>query len=164
MSAPKDKVKQQKIARKRKRKEAARLKRYRKRTEEPPCGTFSVRPSYRFDAPGGVKMSKVLEEFVEPFADEVEGLEAYRRLLYLGQLAWNAALRDGPERGEMVNDVLSAGLPGADPRTLAFGRSIVESLIARKERHFADLRRPILAFDLQDTGDGWHLNVASAVV
>jgi len=164
MSAPKDKFKQQKIAKKRQRKEAARLKRHRKRTEEWSSRTFPLRPSFHFDAPGGIKMSKVLQEFVEPFAAEVEGLEAYRRLLHLGQLAWNAALRGEPERGDMVSEVLSAGMPGAGEETLSFGRSIVESLIARKERYFADLHRPILGFDLRDTGDGWHLNVASAVV
>ncbi len=164
MSAPKSKLKQQKMARKRQRKETARLKRQRTRTGEWSGGTFPAGPSYRFDVPGGVKMSTVLEDFVEPFADEVEGLEAYRRLLYLGQVAWNAALRGEPERGQMVTEMLSVALPGADSGTLSFGRSIVESLIARKERHFADLRRPILAFDLRDTGDGWHLNVASLVV
>ena len=104
MSAPKDKLKQQKMAKKRQRKEAARLKRRRKRTEAWSSGTFAVRPSYRFDAPSGVKMSTVLEEFVEPLADEVEGLEEYRKLLCFGQLAWNAALRGEPERGEMVNE------------------------------------------------------------
>jgi hypothetical protein len=44
------------------------------------------------------------------------------------------------------------------------GRSLVESLIIQKEQYFADLHRPILAFEVFDTGDGWHLNVASAVV
>ncbi len=163
MSAPKDKLKQQKIARKRQ-KEAARLKRRRERTEERSSGTFPIGPSYRFDAPGGVKMSGVLEDFVEPLADEAQDLEAYRRLLYLGQLAWNAALRGEPERGQMVNELLSAGLPGAGGETLSFGRSIVESLIVRKEQHFAHLRRPILGFEVFDTGDGWHLNVASLIV
>jgi hypothetical protein len=37
-------------------------------------------------------------------------------------------------------------------------------LIARKEQHFADLRRRILDFVLYDTGDGWRLNVVSLVV
>jgi hypothetical protein len=164
MSAPKNKLKQQKMAKKRQRKEAARLNRRSNGTEKWPNGTFPVGPSYRCDVPGGLKMSTVLEDFVEPFADEVEGLEEYRRLLGLGQLAWNAALRGEPERREMVEELLSAALPGASREVLSMGRSIVESLIARKERDFAGLQRPILAFDLQDTGDGWHLNVASLVV
>ncbi|MGA2254159.1 MAG: hypothetical protein ABSG53_05805 [Thermoguttaceae bacterium] len=164
MSAPKNKLKQQKMARKRQRKEAARLKRQRKRSEEWSSGTFPIGPSYRFDAPGGVKMSTVLEEFVEPLADDVEGLEEYRKLLGLGQLAWNAALRGEPERGEMVNELLSTAMPGATVETLSAGRSIVEALITRKEQHFADLRRPILRFEVFDTGDGWHLNVASLIV
>ena len=67
-------------------------------------------------------MSEVLGDFVEPYADEVEGLEEYRRLLCLGQLAWNAALRGEPERSEMVNELLSAGLPGADAEAMTMAR------------------------------------------
>jgi hypothetical protein len=164
MSAPKNKLKQQKMARKRQQEESVRLKRQRKRSAEWSSGNFPIGPNYRFDAPGGMKMSTVLEEFVEPLADEVEGLEAYRRLLCLGQLAWNAALRGEPERGNMVNEVLSAAMPGAAEEVLSMGRSIVEGLIARKEQHFADFQRPIVGFEVFDTGAGWRLNVTSAVV
>jgi hypothetical protein len=163
MSAPKSKVKQQKMARKRQRKEAARLNRTRKRGGGSWSGDF-LGPSIDFGAPGGVKMSEVLGDFVEPYADEVEGLEEYRRLLCLGQLAWNAALRGEPERSEMVNELLSAGLPGADAEAMTMARALIEIMIARKEQYFDHFRRPILAFEVFDTGDGWHLNVASAVV
>ena len=91
------------------------MKGCRKRTEEWPGGTFSVQPSYRFDVPGGVKMSKVLEEFVELFLTRSKGLEAYRRLLCLGELAWNAALCSEPERGDDGNKALRYRLPGATP-------------------------------------------------
>ena len=161
MSASKDI--QQKLARKRRWKQAAQLDLQRKRRERWARGLFPG-STVRLPAPGGVKMYVVLEDFVEPFADEVEGIEEYRRLLCLGQLAWNAALRSQPERGRFVNEMLSAGMPGANQETLSMGRTIIEALIARKERHFAHLLRPILAFELIDTGDGWHLNVASAVV
>ena len=107
-------------------------------------------------------MSEVLEEFVAPFAAEVQGLVQYRRLLAVGQLAWNAALCSEPERTAMVSEVFSAAMAGDDRETLSAGQTLVATLIARKERHFADLQRPILAFDLQDTGAGWHLNVVSA--
>ena len=161
MSISTNKLKQQMIARKR-RLEAARLQRRRKRPAEWSGGTFPIGPIYRFEASSGVKMYEVLEEFVEPFAAEVEGLEEYRRLLCVGQLAWNAALCSEPERGAMVRETLSAAMAGADRETLAAGRVLVETLIARKERHFADLQRSILAFDLQDIGDGWYLNAVSA--
>ena len=151
------------MAKKRQRKEAARLKRRRKRTGEAGSRDF-FGPILHFDAPVRLKMSEVLEEFVEPFADEVEGLEEYRKLLCLGQLAWNAALRGEPDRGAMVSEMLSAAMPGASEEALSMGRSLVESLIIQKEQYFADLHRPILAFEVFDTGDGWHLNVASAVV
>ena len=161
MSMSTNKLKQQMIARKR-RLEAARLQRRRKRPAQWRGGTFPTGPTCRFEASSGVKMFEVLEDFVEPFAAEVEGLEEYRRLLCVGQLAWNAALCSEPERGAMVREVLSSAMPDADRETLSAGRVLVETLIARKEQHFADLQRSILAFDLQDMSDGWYLNVVSA--
>ena len=70
MSMSTNKSKQQMIARKR-RLEAARLQRRRKRPAQWPGGTIPAGPTCRGDVPDGVKMSEVLEEFVEPFAAEV---------------------------------------------------------------------------------------------
>jgi len=169
MSVPNRLAKAQRLARKRKRKQETRLKR-RKREgawfvadsdpldfpEEPQCISFR--------ALGGVKMSDVLGEFVDPYADFVEGIESYRRLLSLAVLAWNAALAPDVQRQAMVDQVLREGLRDASEEWLATGREIVDQLIVRKQRFFAGYRRPILDFSLEDRGDHYYLAVASALV
>ena len=46
----------------------------------------------------GIKMSDVLEEFVEPYLEFAETEEAYRKLLSVAVVAWNVALF--PEKGQ----------------------------------------------------------------
>lgn len=40
---------------------------------------------------------------------------------------------------------------------------IIEMLVRRKEEHFAGNRRAIISFELADTGDDYHLSVASII-
>jgi len=165
MSMPNRLAKAQRLARKRKRKQETRLKRSKRRggwfDAAPDRLDFPEEPrSLSFGAPGGVKMSDVLGEFVEPYVDFVEGIESYRRLLTLAVLAWNAALAAEAQREAMVDDVLRKGVP---EDLLADGREIVSQLVLRKQRSFAHFRRPILNFSLEDRGDQYYLMVASAL-
>jgi hypothetical protein len=167
MSAPKQLVKQQKLARKRQRKLQSRLKKEKKRGYLREGWFSSAEPSgpiLHFGDSGGLKMSDLLKEFVEPYHHEAHDADAYRRLLSLGLLAWNAALQPEAEQQEMVDDVIGKGMHGESEEVQAFVREIVNQLIARKLHHFAQYRRPILDFVLQETDDGLHLAVISAVV
>jgi hypothetical protein len=113
--------------------------------------------------PGVEKMSDVLEDFIEPYMDSVEGEDAYRKLLTLATLAWNAALLPEDRRKDMIDDVLSKGLPLGSDELGAGLRSIVEAMIERKEAHFSSNRRAIISFELQDRGEDYHLTVASTL-
>ena len=42
-------------------------------------------------------------------------------------------------------------------------RETVKVLIARKKAHFSEYKRTILDFELTDTGQGYHLSVASTL-
>lgn len=169
MSMPNRLAKAQRLARKRKRKQETRLKRSKRRggwfDAAPDRLDFPEEPrSLSFGAPGGVKMSDVLGEFVKPYVDFVDGIESYRRLLTLAVLAWNAALAAEAQREAMVDQLLREGLRDAGEEWLATGREIVGQLILRKQRFFAGYRRPILNFSLEDRGDHCYLTVASALV
>jgi len=157
MSVPKQIVKRQKLARKRHRKQEARLRRQRRPGSD--SGEY-----LSFDAPAGVKMSEVLGEFVEPLADDVPDAEAYRRLVTLGVLAWNVALTPEPRRQEMIDDMLGKGLTAESREARATCEEIVDWLIVRKQRYFAAYTRPILKFTVEDRGDHYYLMVMSAVV
>lgn len=107
--------------------------------------------------PGELKMSAVLEDFIEPYVQEVENLESYRKLITLAVVGWNISLYPKEMREEPMLSLLET-MP---TELQADARSIVGAFIDRKERHFAHIRRMILDFELTDLGDGVHLTVTS---
>lgn len=113
--------------------------------------------------PGEVKMSEVLEDFVEPYREEAQTKEATRRLLTLATIAWNAALYPEPERQGMIDQVLTDDIVEGDKKLKAEIQEIVKELIARKNRYFSENKRMILDFELKDVGSGYHLSVASTL-
>jgi len=162
MSAPKSAAKRQKLEKKRRRKQEAKRKRRRNKGGGPHFDS----PDFLPGPPPPVKMSRVLEDFIEPVIDEgVEDIEVYRRALSIGVLAWNAALRPEAEGQAMVDDVIGKAMRRERPEERAAARELVDFLIERKKRHFAQYRRPILNFEVSELDDGgWYLNVASLIV
>jgi len=112
---------------------------------------------------GEAKMSEVLTDFVEPYRELADTEEAYRKLLTLAILAWNASFLPEKEQQEMVERVLVGGIPGATKELKAGLREIVSKLIARKKAYFVEYRRIIIDYELKDTGRGYHLAVASTL-
>lgn len=164
MSAPKSAAKRQKLEKKRQRKQDARLRRQRKQRNSP-SELSSGSVVLQSGVPGGIRMSEILEEFLEPYAEMAESFAAYQRLLSVGMVAWNAALRPEHEREAMIEDCLRAAVPAGDGEAWAVARTIIDNLVARKHKYFSQYRRPILNFKLIDEGDDqWHLTVMSVVV
>jgi hypothetical protein len=115
-------------------------------------------------APSGqVKMSEVLGDFVEPYMDLVDTEQAYRMLLTLAVMAWNASFLPEQERQEMIDRVLEAGIPSGDDELRAGLKGIVNMLIARKKAYFSEHTRDIIDFEVTDTGEGYRLTVASTL-
>lgn len=112
---------------------------------------------------GQEKMSLVLEAFVSPYREVADTEDAFRNLLNLGMLAWNAALLPEDKRSAMLDEMLEAGFSRASKAVRARARELVEDLIRRKQQHFADNRRPIVSFELTDTGQEYRLFVASTL-
>jgi hemerythrin len=113
---------------------------------------------------GQAKMSEVLEDFVEPYIDEIDDtLEAHRKLFSVAALAWNAALLPEEKRQEMVNDLVEKGLKGVSARDKRVFWGIVDELIQRKLEHFADNNRFVVDFELIKAGTGYHLTVISTM-
>lgn len=112
---------------------------------------------------GHVKMSDVLERFVEPYEDDEMTLHHRRNLLGIAVIAWNLALLPQAERKGMMKKLMREVLRGDDPLLQREARSIVENMIARKEQLFADNQRYIVSYDLKDMGTEFHLTVASTL-
>ncbi len=140
-----------------------------KRDRDPPIAPGSQGPAIPpgsrvvYEPAGREKMSAVLEDFVEPYRDTASTEDEFRKLLLLGSLAWNAALLPEDERRAMIEETLKAGMSRGDEADLAAVREIVEWLVRRKLEHFAANQRAIVSFELTDTGDGFHLSVASTL-
>lgn len=110
-------------------------------------------------APDGIKMSEVLEEFLEPYKDSAKTKEAFHKLATLAVVAWNATLFPDKERRSLfLHEVLGA-FPQDARET---GGIIIEKMIVRKERFFPHHRRMILGFEVEETDASWHLVVMSS--
>jgi hypothetical protein len=108
--------------------------------------------------PEGVeKMSEVLTDFIEPYADLCKTEEELNKLLDVAIVAWNAALVQGDERDKLLRDILGTVPPDARPDLSA----ILTDLIRRKETYFASNMRMILSYEVTMGPDGFRLNVLS---
>jgi hypothetical protein len=116
-----------------------------------------------YEPAGREKMSEVLDDFIEPYSDLADTEDAYRKLLSLGVLAWNAALLPEDQRQAMIDKTLEAGLTRASGANRAQAREFIEMLVRRKQEHFAGNQRAIISFTLSNTADGYHLSVASTL-
>lgn len=125
----------------------------------------AIPPGYQvvYEPAGREKMSEVLEDFVEPYMEFADTEDGFRKLLNLGMLAWNAALLPEDQGSAIIDETLGAALPGASRVNRTSAREFIELLIQRKKKHFAANRRAIISFKVTDTGDGYHLSVASSL-
>jgi hypothetical protein len=111
------------------------------------------------NTPGQEKMSKVLGNFIAPYTDLAQDLAAYERLVALAVVAWNAAIREGSERAQLLQAVLKT--IGAEDQEdfLTF----IDELIQRKERHFAQNRRSIIDCEVTEAEHGYYIAVVSTL-
>ncbi len=160
---------------KRKQEKALRRKRRQKSTRTPlpsgysdPAALSVMAAEMREDAhftgltpvinpPGLEKMSDVMWQFIEPYTGFAEHLAEMERLVVIAAMAWNAAIMSD-EDSEQFQQKMITSLP-AEARENA--KAVIEDLIQRKQRTFADNKRMIVNMKVTDTGDGFHLAVAS---
>ncbi len=107
--------------------------------------------------PGEIKMSKVLRQFVEPYWHIPNTEEAMRQLLTTALVAWNTALQPEENRADNLKQI-AAALP---EEARKYFYPIVEEMIERKNKYFAEYDRMILDFELIDRGDDYHITVMS---
>ena len=112
---------------------------------------------------GEVKMSDVLEEFIEPYLPEADELEKRQMLFEMAIIAWNLAIMPEHKRQSALDELfkdLMKGKPATAKRDL---NSLMDEMVARKLELFPNNRRYILDFQLEDIGDQFHLSVASTL-
>ncbi|MFC1714268.1 hypothetical protein ACFL6S_11410 [Candidatus Poribacteria bacterium] len=113
-----------------------------------------------YEPKGEVKMSAVILDFIEPYAKHAKTPEAYQSLIMIAIVAWNAALLSENKRKDMI-DIPIKSLSGPDRKEM---RKLLEGLVERKNKRFADYKRPIMDYQLTETKDGISLSVASSLI
>jgi len=126
------------------------------RTRKGSTGKEIVRPS-----PGEIKMSDVIHEFAEPLLESAKTFKEKKGAISIAILAWNMTLLPEKDRADSMEKLMRyMDSSGTDPESDAENREIMDYLIARKYELFPDITRAIMDYDMVDTPDGLHLNVA----
>ena len=136
-----------------------RYERLRKQITQGPLGDALGETKFEIDPEGQDKMSEVMLEFVAPYIESLDTEEAYRRLFTVALIAWNASFLPDQQRKGYVDKVLDAGIPTVETREGL--KAIVDVLVARKDAHFSDYTRKLVAFDVRDAGNEFRVSVAS---
>jgi len=108
---------------------------------------------------GEVKMSEVLREFIEPYADDADTDESFKKLLTVAVIAWNASLLPDKDRQDLIDKTITI----LQPELRQEMKGILERMIQRKEAHFGHIRRMIIDYQIEMTAKGWHVIVASTL-
>jgi hypothetical protein len=122
------------------------------------AGVVDAGMSIQWETTQSVKMSEVLLDFVAPYMEAADSDEEVKKLVLLGLLAWNIALLPADVREESLPSLIAEAVP-AD--VAAGFKEIIDHMIERKEKHFAENRRFVLAHHWTMTGKGPHLSVVS---
>ncbi len=119
--------------------------------------------------PSGVaKMSDILKDFVSPYEDVPQNRKELQHFLETAVTAWNLALLPKKERIKILDKIFIPMLKKAktviDKEDIAYGRFLIEELIDRKLKYFADNQRKVMSFQIENFGkDGYYLSVASTI-
>ncbi len=112
---------------------------------------------------GEVKMSEVLETLVEPYLEVSDDYQERLILFQIATIAWNLTLLPESEQQSAMKALLKQAAKDIDPLAEKEMKNFVNELMARKLELFSDNQRYIVDFELKDTGNNFHLSVASTL-
>lgn len=105
------------------------------------------------------KLSDVIFEFARPMLELCHSIEQEKNAIGLMIILWNAA--NIPELStEELFGMLSNLIGKADPDLLQEMKEIAHEYILRKDQFFADDKRLVESYNLTNTKEGLHLEVA----
>jgi hypothetical protein len=110
---------------------------------------------------GMAKMSEVLEKFVEPYQVDNATEQELQNLFSMGVVAWNLGIMPQSERSPIIDKFFADVVKVQDPELVEEGKELLQEMIDRKERHFADNTRIIANFKLQYMRPG-HFSISVA--
>jgi len=129
------------------------------------AGEYAVEPLHLTSAPRGRKLSAVILDYARPLIDNVDD-DQFRIAIGIAIMCWNVALSPEEEQKEKLRLLckemakMAKGAPGgfADE-----AKMWTQWLVERKKTLFADDRRMVLNYNVENRGDSHHLQVASTL-
>ena len=106
---------------------------------------------------GGIKMSEVLMEFVEPYSGQWQTAEELTKLLGVAVIAWNATLLPRREQAAFIDEAVNK----VPLEVCSDMRTFLDQMIQRKITHFASNKRVIVDYQVSMTPAGPHVVVLS---
>jgi len=113
---------------------------------------------------GVIRMSEVLEEFVDPYIHLYQNGEERKSIFSVAIFAWNLAIEPEEVRKSKIDEVIEKTMAHGTEQNRKDMRLLLEELIARKYQYFNEINRLIVDFQMKGSGDQFHLSVASTAV
>jgi intergrase/recombinase len=107
----------------------------------------------------GDKLSDVIVAFAQPLLEKCSGLKAQKKIMPLAILAWNMGMVSEEEAAKIKKD-LHEKICGGDEQTIKDMDEIIDYLIARKKRLYREDKRLVVSYNITESPDGLHLDVA----
>ena len=110
-------------------------------------------------------MSEVILKFAEPLLQRHGSkMERVHSIVRLAVMAWNMSML--PETSEeQIAETLASSLPKELPaENVALLLETIHMLIERRRKHFQNVPRIVVKYEVLETEKGWDLNVSSATV
>ena len=105
-------------------------------------------------APGQVKMSEVLMDFIEPYREYLDTEEEYRSFFDLAITTWNLSLLSEEEWEAIIEETISMAYSEEEEEWAMELREIMYNLIFRKQLYFSEYNREIIDYEILDRGKG----------
>lgn len=126
-------------------------------------GPFSHITDIVVNPEGFAKMSEVLAEFVSPYQRIAKSRNAYESLLEIAILAWNISILPEDKQQKFFDKAIQQVIK-LDSLTQQDIKNLLNDLLTRKKKYFADDKRLIMDFQLQEIGSRYHLSVATRLM
>jgi hypothetical protein len=111
------------------------------------------------------KMSEIIAEYAAPLLDVAKNFEEQKKAVSLAISMWNLSLlpeNKQPQYLKKIESVISSSTKG-DEFTKE-REEIFNYLINRKRKFYQDINRLVQDYEIFETPEGFHLNIASLAV
>ena len=112
--------------------------------------------------PGEANMSEVVAELIDPYLKFADTYDAYQKLITTACIAWDMANLPEGEKLASINQIADtlSDLTVQDREDMT---EIILELIRRKELLFPDNHRMIVNFEITESGNNFHVAIASTL-